>query len=318
MANSSSLMVTGSVALDTLETPFGSSSEVLGGSASHFALTASHFVPVQMVGVVGTDFPDEHLALFRDRGIDVTYLAVEEGETFRWHGRYEGPMGEAETLEVQLNVHENFSPSFGDDPPSPDVLFLGNISPGFQREVLEGLGDRPGIVAADTMKLWIETQRQELTDVLSDIDLFFLNWEEALLLGDSDSTLKAAQNIREEGPSIVVVKKGEHGAIAFSENQTFAVPGYPLEEERDPTGAGDTFAGGVMSVLSRENELTPELLRIGLVLGTVTGSFAVESFGPGGMKNLTAEKLRDRVENYFEVSGLDERLRNRLWEMLPE
>jgi len=300
------LMATGSIALDTLETPFGETEEVLGGSASHFCLTASHFIPTQIVGVVGTDFPEEHTDLFRTRDVDMTFLDRRDGRTFRWHGRYAGPMEEAETLEIQMNVHESFEPPFDQPGPEPKTLFLGNIAPDFQRDVLDQLGHRPDIVAADTMRLWIETERSSLLELLERLDLLFLNYEEALLLADTDNTLAAAREIRDRGPETVIVKKGEHGAIAVSEDYTQAVPGFPLEQERDPTGAGDTFAGGVMSLVQRSGDLDPSTIRTGMVLGTLCGSFNVEHFGPEGMLSLSEDQFTERLRAYASITAISD------------
>lgn len=305
MATEKSLMATGSVALDTLETPFGESGDVLGGSASHFCLAASHFIPTQIVGVVGTDFPDAYRDLFDERGIDTQYLDQKEGKTFSWHGRYTGPMEEAETLEVQMNVHEDFEPPFGSPAPDPDMIFLGNIAPDFQIDVLDHLEDDPPIVAADTMRLWIETERPSLTSLLERLDLLFLNYEEALLLADTDNTLSAARRIQDMGPETVIVKKGEHGAISVHGDEIQTVPGFPLEQERDPTGAGDTFAAGVMSIVRRESEITPDVLRTGMILGTIWGSFNVEHFGPEGMISLSSDQFSERLKNYASISSIN-------------
>ncbi len=306
MSTDHTLMATGSIALDTLETPFGETEEVLGGSASHFCLTASHFIPTEIVGVVGTDFPKEYTDLFESRGIGRTYLDRREGKTFRWHGRYTGPMEEAETLEIQMNVHEAFEPPFEDPGPEPNTLFLGNIAPDFQRDVVDQLGSPPDVLAADTMRLWIETERQSLIELLDRLDLLFLNYEEALLLGETDNTLAAARKIREMGPRTVIVKKGEHGAVAVSENFTQAVPGYPLEQERDPTGAGDTFAGGVMSVVQMSQDLSPSTIRTGMILGSLCGSFNVEHFGPEGMLSLSEDQYVERLRDYASVTAISE------------
>ncbi len=305
MTDQKSLMATGSIALDTLETPFGKSDEVLGGSASHFCLAASHFIPTEIVGVVGTDFPDAYRELFQERGIDTRYMDQKEGKTFSWHGQYTGPMEEAETLEIQMNVHEDFEPPFGSPAPEPDMLFLGNISPEFQLDVLDRLGNEPPIVAADTMRLWIETAKQSLTELLKRLDLLFLNYEEALLLAETENTLNAARRIREMGPETVIVKKGEHGAISVSGEEVQAVPGYPLEQERDPTGAGDTFAAGVMSIVRRENNLAPDVIRTGMILGTICGSFNVEHFGPEGMLSLSEDQFIERLREYTSISAID-------------
>ncbi len=306
MTNNDRLMVTGSIALDTLETPFGETENVLGGSASHFCLTASHFIQTQLVGVVGSDFPDEYTDLFQRRDINLEYLDRREGDTFRWHGRYTGPMEEAETLEIQMNVHEAFEPPFQDPGPEPETLFLGNIAPDFQREVLDRLGSRPDIIAADTMRLWIETERTSLKKLLRELDLLFLNYEEALLLADTDNTLAAARRIREMGPETVIVKKGEHGAIAESKEFTQAVPGYPLEQERDPTGAGDTFAGGVMSFVQANRDLSPSTVRSGMILGTLCGSFNVEHFGPEGMLSLSRDAYTERLRDYASITAISD------------
>lgn len=317
MNDTNDLLVTGSVALDTLETPFGNQKEVLGGSAAHFALGASLLQPVQLLSVVGQDFPEEYLKLFASRNIQTDYLDQQNGETFRWHGRYSGPMERAETIEIQQNVFEQYSPALTDTNLDPEVLFLGNSSPRYQRKILDQLPSA-SLVGADTMELWIETQRRELCRVMEQVDVFFLNYEEALAFGSTDNTVKAGKEILAEGPDTVVIKKGEHGALMMNDEEIFAIPGMPLEEVQDPTGAGDTFASGIMSYLSARARKDFQSMRSGLILGNVLASFTVEHFGPKGMIDLSQDTLRNRLEYYRSCTSLKPRHFDRLENSLKQ
>jgi sugar/nucleoside kinase (ribokinase family) len=246
-----SLLVVGSIALDSVKTPFGEAEEVLGGSATYFAVAARFFTPVQMVAVVGQDFPKEHLEFLRQRDIELSGLEVRPGRTFRWRGEYGYQLNEARTLETQLNVFETFRPNLPDAYRTSDVVFLANIDPEIQLEVLHQV-KRPRLVACDTMNFWIEGKRDALLRTLREVDVVIINDGEARELAGEPNLVKAAQKILGLGPKTLIIKRGEYGALMFNEHRTFAAPAYPLETVFDPTGAGDSFAGGFMGYLARQ------------------------------------------------------------------
>jgi sugar/nucleoside kinase (ribokinase family) len=299
------VLVVGSVALDSVETPAGSRREQLGGSASYFSLAASVYGPVRMVGVVGTDFPDAHMSLLRRSGLDLGGLKVEEGKTFRWEGVYAKDMNERTSLRTDLNVFLNFHP---DLPPAyldTPCVFLANIDPVLQMEVLDQL-DNPVLVCLDTMNYWITSKREQLLAALRRVQVILLNDTEAMLLTGADNVLKAAEGIRMMGPSVVVVKRGEFGALARTEQGWFSVPAVPLEAPQDPTGAGDAFAGGLIGFLARGGgELEESRLRLGLAHGAAVASFAVERFSVTGLVDLTSARINQRVRHLWEVSHFD-------------
>jgi len=288
------ILVVGSVALDSLETPFGSASEVVGGSAVHFAAAASLFAPVQVVGVVGSDFPRERLDFLHQRGADLSGIAVMEGESFRWSGRYTHDLSSPETLETRLGVFADFHPRIPEGWGSPDLLFLGNIDPRLQGEVLDRVGS-PRMVACDTMNFWIEGSRDPLLELLRRVDLLIVNDGEIRQLAGEPNLFRAARWVQERGPQRVMVKKGEHGVVLFDHEEIFFVPGYPLKVLNDPTGAGDSFAGGVMGYLHGQKDLSPGALRASTVFGSALGSFAVEDFGVARLSRLTRGEVAQRV-----------------------
>jgi sugar/nucleoside kinase (ribokinase family) len=273
-----SVVVVGSVALDSVKTPFGERTEALGGSAVYFSYSASFFSKVKLVGVVGQDFPSKNLELLRRRKIDLEGLQVSTGDTFRWSGFYEYDLNEAKTLDTRLNVFEKFSPNLPESYRSADCVFLANIDPDLQMRVLRQVR-RPKLIAADTMNLWISTKKESLKALCREIDILILNDGEARQLSGKASLIQAGRLIQSWGPKFVVVKKGEHGVLLFSKKNVFSAPAYPLEEVFDPTGAGDTFAGGFVGYLNKQgNRLDEATLHKALFYGTVMASFTVERF----------------------------------------
>ncbi len=290
-----STLVVGSVALDTVITPYGKAPDALGGSASFFAVAARLFTPVQIVAVVGEDFPREHIELFRSKEIDVAGLTVAPGRTFRWTGEYGSDLNSRKTLDTQLNVFADFDPKIPEAYRKPRFLFLANIEPTLQRRVLDQV-ERPELVLMDTMNFWIEGARESLLETLKRVDVVFLNDSEVRELTGESNLIKAARACFRFGPSVVVVKKGEHGSILFGRDFTFSAPAYPIEHLFDPTGAGDTFAGGFVGHLARSNSLTERDYRCAVVNGTVMASFSVESFSLDRLAGATLDEVRERMQ----------------------
>jgi len=290
-----SLLVVGSVALDTVETPFGKAEEALGGSATYFSTAASFYAPVKLVAVVGEDFPAHHLEFLRNRRVDLAGLQATPGRTFRWSGYYEFDLNAAHTRDTQLNVFASFHPVLPAEYSDCRFVFLANIDPDLQMEVLQQV-QGPGLVALDTMNYWIENKRESLSRTISMVDLVVMNEAEVREFGGSPSLLKAARRILGLGPRYLVIKKGEDGAVMVTPTAYFVAPAYPLEEVRDPTGAGDTFAGGLMGYLAKCGEPTLANLRMGMVHGSVLASFTVEDFSLERLKTLTHDEIQARVE----------------------
>jgi sugar/nucleoside kinase (ribokinase family) len=289
-----SALVVGSVALDTVATPFGKAVDALGGSASFFAVAARLFTPVNVVAVVGEDFPPGYVDVFRKKDIDLSGLTVAPGRTFRWSGEYGFDLNTRETLDTQLNVFADFNPVIPAAYRDPRFLFLANIEPTLQRKVLEQV-NRPEMVLLDTMNFWIEGSRESLMKTLEMVDVVFLNDAEARQLTGEHNLIKAARAVFTMGPSIVIVKKGEHGSILFAREFTFSAPAYPIELLFDPTGAGDTFAGGFVGHLAQVEDLNEMELRRAVVTGTVMASFAVESFSLDSLVKTTREQVSHRI-----------------------
>jgi sugar/nucleoside kinase (ribokinase family) len=289
-----SVLVVGTVAFDSIETPFGSAERILGGSASYFALGASFFAGVRVVGVVGKDFPQDYLDLFSERDIDIAGIKHESGDTFHWRGSYHEDINQRDTIELHLNVLAGFEPQLPDHYRDAEYVFLGNIDPRMQMEVLNQIR-RLKLVACDTMDHWIRESQQELMKVLKRIEMLVINDSEARLLSGYDNIVKAARAILRMGPKMVLIKRGEYGVLQFSDSSVFATPAYPLEEVFDPTGAGDSFAGGLMGHLARTGDRSDGGLRRAIVYGSVVASFTVEDFG---VKRLTAVKLPQIEERY--------------------
>ena len=292
------LLVVGSVALDSIETPTERRDHVLGGSAVHFSYSASFFSGVRLLGVVGEDWPSEHTRLLVDRGIDTDGLQVQPGgKTFSWRGKYEPNMNDRETLEVHLNVLENFNPVLPEAYTRCEFLFLGNDSPVNQMKVLDQI---PGarLTVADTMDLWINIQHDELLALLKRVDGLVLNDAEAKLLTDDENLVRAGHSVLAMGPKFVIIKKGEHGAMFFSEHETYVMPAYPTPRVVDPTGAGDSFAGGMMGYLAEQDGFEPRTLKTALAYGIVTASFTVEDFSLDRMKSIDRKEIEGRMEDY--------------------
>ncbi len=301
-----SILVVGSVAFDSVETPFGKVAEVLGGSGTYFSTAASFFTPVNLVAVVGADFPEEHLDFLRSRNVDLAGLQRAEGRTFRWQGRYGYDLNEAETLDTQLNVFSDFRPELPAAYREAEYVFLANIDPELQLEVLRQV-QRPRLVACDTMNFWISGKRQALLETLQHVDILIINEAEARQLAEDPNLARAARRILAMGPRTLVVKRGEYGVIMFSEHSVFAAPAYPLEEVFDPTGAGDTFAGGFVGYLAANRTLDEDGIRRAIVFGSVMASFTVEDFSLNRLRTLEYRELEERftrVKLLTEFSGL--------------
>lgn len=300
-----SLVVVGSVALDSVETPFGRRETALGGSATYFSTSASFFGPVRLVAVVGQDFPEEHLRFLASRGVDLAGLSRRPGDTFRWKGRYEYDLNTAHTLETRLNVFADFRPDLPEAWRGSDWVFLGNIDPDLQRAVLDQV-HRPRLVAADTMNFWIDSKRASLLETLKRVDLLFVNDAEARQLAGEASVVKSARAILGMGPRALVVKRGEHGALFFSGEEVFAAVAYPLPSVFDPTGAGDSFAGGFMGYLARTSRHDGPAMRRAIVVGSVLASFAVEEFSVDRLRSLTPREIRGRYAEIRRLIHFDE------------
>ncbi len=295
------LMVVGTVAIDSVETPFGKRDSVFGGSASYFSYAASFFTPVELIAVVGQDFPKEYRSILEERSIGLDHLTTASGKTFHWKGRYETDLNTAHTLDTQLNVLLDFKPQLKADR-EPDFLFLANIDPDLQLSVLNQV-KRPKcrFVACDTMNFWITGKKQQLEQVLKRVDMIVLNDGEARQLAHESNLFKAARKIQTMGPGTVIIKKGEHGALLFHGQQYFVLPAYPLEEVFDPTGAGDTFAGGVMGYLVKTKEVNFENLKQAVVYGAVIASFAVEAFGLDRLRALQTAEIENRRKEFHKL-----------------
>jgi sugar/nucleoside kinase (ribokinase family) len=300
-----SLLVVGSVALDSIETPFGSAQDALGGSATYFSAAASLFCDVQLVGVIGSDFPVHDLEFLQRRGVDLAGLEQARGESFRWAGVYSYDLNSRETLETRLGVFADFQPKIPSSFRDSEWIFLGNIDPVLQLDVLDQV-HKPRFVAADTMNFWISGKRDELLQLLKRVDVLLVNDSEARELSGDHNLLRAARWIQAHGPDMVVVKKGEHGAILFTREFAFFAPGYPLEEVFDPTGAGDAFGGGFVGYLARAGSTSPDDLRRAMIYGSAMGSFAVERFGMDRFHNLTAREVHERVGQFKEMTAFEQ------------
>jgi len=300
-----STLVVGSVAYDSLETPFGTAPRILGGSASYISLSASYFTsPVRLVGVVGNDFNQEDIELFKSKNIDLEGLQIDNsGKTFFWAGRYHFDLNTRDTLDTQLNVFANFNPIIPASYQESDFLCLGNIEPGLQRQVLEQV-KRPRLTICDTMNFWISGAKESLLETIKLVDVLIINDSEARELSENHNLIKAAETIRKMGPKILIIKKGEHGALLFTNDKMFSVPAFPIEDIFDPTGAGDTFLGGFVGWLDRSQDISDANLRRAVVFGSVMASFCVEKFGPERLKNLTDEEIYKRYNAFMELAHI--------------
>lgn len=298
------LLSVGTVAFDALETPFGKRDRIVGGSCTYISMSASYFLEsLGLVSVVGEDFPKETIEMLKSKNIDLEGLQIKEGEkTFFWSGKYHNDMNTRDTLDTQLNVLENFDPIIPDAFKEPDYLMLGNLVPALQLQVLERLTKRPKLVVLDTMNLWMDVALEDLKKVIAKTDLLTINDEEARQLSGEYSLRKAARVILEMGPKYLIIKKGEHGALLFHGENIFYVPALPLEEVFDPTGAGDTFAGGFIGYLASTDDVSFENMKRAVVMGSAMASFCVEKFGPERLENLSQEEINGRIAQFKKLT----------------
>jgi len=302
--NGGEILVVGSVALDSVRTPFGEATEALGGSASYFSLSASHFARVRMVAVVGEDFPERYRRTFEGRGVDLSGVETAAGATFRWKGEYSVELGHARTLETQLNVFGTFHPRLGHDHRACPFVFLANIDPDLQLEVLDQMRE-PRLTVSDTMNYWIARKPDRVIEVLRRVDVALLNEEEARALSGEVQLVRAASNLVERGAKAVVVKKGEHGALYRSRDTLFVMPAYPVPGLSDPTGAGDSFAGGFLGWIARSRKSDGGALRQALACGTAMSSLAIEAFSPVRLVEASAEEITDRLVTLHRMVSFD-------------
>jgi sugar/nucleoside kinase (ribokinase family) len=296
-----SLLVVGSVALDDVDGPFGMHRDLLGGSASFIGRAASYFTKnVSVIAVVGNDFPAEHIDGLSERGVDVSGIERQPGETFHWVGKYSDNLASRETLETRLGVFADFQPKLLPHHKKADIVLLGNIDPALQLDVVKQV-ESPKLVACDTMNLWIGIKREDLLAVLARVDTLMVNDEEARQLADEHNLRKAAAKILKMGPSSVIIKRGDAGALLFHGGGVFAAPAAPLSDVIDPTGAGDSFAGGFLGYLAYAGNFEPETIRTAMIMGSVLGSFAVEKFSVEGLRDLNAERLQQRFDELAEL-----------------
>ena len=294
-----SILVVGSIGLDTIKTPFGEAKDILGGSATYFSLAASQFADVNLVAVVGDDFGEEHMAVFARRGIDLQGLQRASGKTFRWGGEYSYNLNERTTLFTELNVFESFKPELPQSYREADVVFLGNMHPSLQLSVLEQVQSKR-LVGMDSMNLWIDITPNELRDVLRRVDILKIDDGEARQLAGEHNLRKAANKIQAMGPRMLVITRGSGGVLLFGEENTdlFAAPAYPIDDELDPTGAGDSFAGGFFGHLAQRGEINDQTLRQAIIFGSTLGSFCVEDFGTRRLERLTRDEITDRYRQF--------------------
>jgi sugar/nucleoside kinase (ribokinase family) len=296
-----SVLIVGSVALDTVLTPFGKNDEALGGSAVYFSLAASYFGQPRMVAVVGNDFPREYIQVLSARDVDLQGLEIVDGKTFRWAGEYGYDLNQRDTLATHLNVFEHFHPKLPASYRNSQFVFLGNIHPNLQLEVLDQISE-PLFVACDTMNMWIENEREALCQLIKRVDAIVLNDSEARELAQEPNLAKAARKIHDLGCRKVIIKKGEHGCLFFTPHSHFSAPAYPLESVNDPTGAGDSFAGGFMGYLSQFGNIDDSSIRRAIIYGSVLASFTVELFGVERLLALSEDQISSRYDEFLEIT----------------
>ena len=299
-----SILVVGSVALDSVETPYGKVDNAVGGSATFFSASGSYFSPIHLVAVVGNDYPMNEIEFLKDRRVDFEGLQIEDGETFKWAGRYHYELNQRETIYTHLNVFQNFKPIIPDHYKNSDYVFLGNIAPELQYSVLDQVS-KPKLVALDTMNFWIEGSQKALRKVLERVDVFILNDSEARQLANQPNLIKASREILKMGPTALVIKKGEYGASLVTKETNFTVPAYPVEEVIDPTGAGDTFAGGFLGYIAKTGDLRDESLKRAVVYGSVMASFCVQDFSITALKSLTQDEIKTRFNEFKSFSDFE-------------
>jgi sugar/nucleoside kinase (ribokinase family) len=298
-----SLLAVGTVAFDDIETPMGRAEMAIGGAATYITLAASHFLnDLRLVSVVGDDFPEDMLGFMRQRGIDLAGLQVKEGEkSFFWAGRYHDNMNSRDTLDTQLNVLATFDPILPEAYKDTEYLMLGNLTPSVQMRVIEQMNKRPKLIALDTMNFWMDIALDSLLEVLKKIDMLIINDEEARQLSGEHSLVKAARKIHTMGPRFLVIKKGEHGALLFEDDKLFFAPALPLQEVVDPTGAGDTFAGGFMGYIAKTEDTSFENMKRAIIYGSAMASFCVEQFSVEALKSLDAPMINERVQRFVDL-----------------
>jgi sugar/nucleoside kinase (ribokinase family) len=302
-----SLVTVGSVAFDAIETPFGKTDKIIGGAGTYIAFSSSYFMEKQnIVSVVGEDFPQEMLNKLKTRGVNLEGLQIKQGEkTFFWSGKYNNDMNSRDTLVTELNVLEHFDPIMPESYQGCDYLMLGNLSPQVQLSVIQRLTERPKLIAMDTMNFWMDIAMDDLKKTLKEIDILIINDEEARQLSGEYSLVKAAKAIRAMGPKYLIIKKGEHGALLFHDTKVFFAPALPLEEVFDPTGAGDTFAGGFMGYIASTDDYSFENMKRAIIAGSAMASFCVEQFGTEKLENLSKQDIEDRITEFVKLTDFD-------------
>jgi sugar/nucleoside kinase (ribokinase family) len=295
------------VAYDAIETPFGKTDKIVGGAASFISLAASYYYPnIHLVSIIGDDYDQNFLKLLESKGVNLSGLQIKQGEkSFFWKGKYHIDMNSRDTLETQLNVLSNFDPIVPEAAKNAEFVMLGNLMPSLQMKVLNQLSRRPKLVMMDTMNFWMETAMDDLLKVLKEVDILTINDEEARILANTHSLRRAATQILKMGPKILIIKKGEHGALLFHKDEVFFAPALPLEEVFDPTGAGDSFAGGMIGYLARTNDLSFENLKRAIIVGSAMASFTVEKFGTEALQHLTPIQIHNRIQEFVKLSSFE-------------
>lgn len=310
MPESRSVLIVGSVALDNVKTPFGEVEDALGGAAVYSSVAATYFAPVRLVGVVGDDFPEKHVQFLGSRRVDLSGMQKVPGKTFRWSGYYEFDLNQAHTLDTKLNVFQHFRPTIPQQYRNSKYVFLANIDPDLQLQVLDQI-ESPKLTVCDTMNFWIESKRDSLVEVLKRVNIAFMNDAEARQLCGSHSLIKSARQLLDLGPSVIVIKKGEHGALMVSESGYFSAPSYPLEEVRDPTGAGDSFAGGFIGYVASTDDVSEPNLRKAVIFGSTLASFNVEDFSLRRLSSLTVTDIAARYCEFQQIAHFEALAPNR-------
>ena len=302
-----SVLVVGTVAFDAIETPFGKTEKIVGGAATYICLASSFFTKkINLVSVVGEDFPTTAIEMLKSKSVDIKGLQIKKGEkTFFWSGKYHNNMNTRDTLETQLNVLENFNPIVPDEFKESEFLMLGNLMPSVQKKVLDQMKEKPKLVVLDTMNFWMDNFMDDLKEALIDVDVLTINDEEARQLSEEYSLVKAAKKILTKGPKYIIIKKGEHGALLFSKEKVFFAPALPLEEVFDPTGAGDSFAGGFIGYLEKTKDISFENMKRAVIYGSAMASFSVEKFGTKKLTEINQKQVNERIERFVNLVSFD-------------